>query len=100
MTRHRKDLGAAVIRPAEREERVRAVVDDPGPGGKGLGVVDGRRLAVQPEARRKGRLEARQALLAFERLEERRFLAADIGAVAVVVVEFEGKSAAEDVFSD
>src|SRR6266513_439972 len=81
MARHRKGLGAAVVRPAEREERVRAVADDPGHGGESLGVVDRRRLAVETEARGGRRHESRQALLAFERLEERGLLAADVGAV-------------------
>src|SRR5207245_1340401 len=100
MPGHGENLGAAVVRPPERKERVRAVIDDPGHGGKGLGVVDRRRLAVEAEARGKRRLEARQALLAFEGLEQRGLLAADVGAVTVVVVEFERKSAAEDVLAD
>src|SRR4029453_1608536 len=39
---------------------------------------------VEPGDRRKGRLRARLAALALERLEERRLLAADVGARAAV----------------
>ena len=50
--------------------------------GKTLRVVDRGRLAVKTKVRRKRRLEAWLALLAFERLEQRGFLAADVGAGA------------------
>src|SRR5258706_560819 len=85
----RKDLRAAVVRPPQRDECICAMVDDPGHRSEGFRVVDGGRLAVQAEARRERRLEPRQALFAFGRLEQRRFLAADVGAVAVVRVELE-----------
>ena len=94
---NREDLGAAVVRPAEIEEGFAAVVDDPRHGGERLGVVDRRRLAVEAEARRERRLEPRLALLAFERFEERGFLAADVGAVAVVIVQVKTEFGALDV---
>src|SRR6266581_2871486 len=97
---HGEDLRAAVVRPPERKECISAVVDDPGNRGEGLGIVDRRRLAVETEARGKRRLESRQALLALQRLEQRGLLAADVGAVTVVVVELEREIAAEDVFPD
>ena len=100
VARHREDLGAAVVRPAQVREPLAAVADDPGHRGEGLGVVDRRGLAVEAEARRERRLEARLALLALERLEQRRLLAADVRAVAVVVVELEGELAAEDVAAE
>src|SRR6185437_3629517 len=100
VTGHRKDLRAAVVRQAEVGKPLAAVADDPRHGGKRLGVVDRRRLAVHPEARRERRLEARHALLAFERLEQRRFLAADVGAIAVTVVKMEAEVAAEDVVAE
>jgi hypothetical protein len=80
----REELGAAVVRLAQREESFAAVAHDPGHRSEGLGVVDRGRLAVQAEAGRERRLEARLALLALERLEQRGFFAADVGAVAVV----------------
>ncbi len=96
----REELGAAVVRPAEREERVAAVAHDPGHRRERLGVVDGRRLAIEPVARRKGRLEARLALLALERVEERGLFTADVGAVAGVGVKLEAVARAEDVLAD
>ena len=63
--------------------------DDPRHVGDGLDVVDDGRLAPQPHHRREGRLEARVALLALERLEQRRLLAADVGAGAAVDVDLE-----------
>ncbi len=100
VARDREDLRAAVVRPAEIEERLAAVADDPRHRGERLGVVDRRRLAVEAEARRERRLEARLALLAFERLEQRRLLAADVGAVAVVVEEVEAEVRAQDVVAE
>ena len=100
VARDREELGAAVVGLAEREERVAAVADDPRHRGEGLGVVDGGRLAVQAVARRERRLEARLALLALERLEQRGFFAADVGAVAVVRVELEAEIGAEDVLAE
>jgi hypothetical protein len=72
------------------------VVDDPRHGGEGLGVVDRRRLAVQAEAGRERRLEARLALLALQALQQRRLFAADVGAEAVVRVQLEAEAAAQD----
>src|SRR6185436_6922536 len=94
-----KKLGAAVVRLAEREERVAAVPDDPRHLRERLGVVDGRRLAIEAVARRKRRLEARLALLALERVEQRGLLAADVGAVARVRIELEAEIRAHDVAS-
>src|SRR4029450_5919106 len=96
----RKDLGAAVIGSAEIQECLAAVVDDPRYSGEGLGVVDRRRFAVKAVARGKRRLEPGHALLAFERFEQRGFLPADVRAVAVVIVQVEGKTAAEDVVAE
>ena len=55
-----------------------------GDDGDGLDVVDGGRRAVEPDIGGERRLQARLALLAFEALEQRRLLAADVGARAVV----------------
>ena len=52
-------------------------------------VVDGRRAAVEAHIGRERRLQPRQALLALEAFEQRRLLAADIGAGAVVDVAVE-----------
>src|SRR6185503_12827616 len=97
MSRHREELGAAVVRLAEREKGVGAVRQDPGHRGEGLGGVDRGRLAVEAVARRERRLEARLALLALERLEQRGLLAADVGAVTRVRVHLVAEVRAEDV---
>jgi hypothetical protein len=97
VARDREDLGAAVVGPAEARNAVAAVQDDPRHRREGLGVVDRGGLAVQAEARGERRLEARLALLALEGLQQRRLLAADVGAEAVVGVQLEVEVAAEDV---
>jgi len=53
-------------------------------GATAIDVVHGRRAAVDPHARRERRLQTRQTLLAFERLEETGLLPADVSAGAVV----------------
>ena len=82
------------------QEGLAAVDDDPGHRREGLGVVDRGGLAVQAVARRERRLEARQPLLAFQRFQQRGFLAADVGAVAVVGVQVEAELRAEDVLAE
>src|SRR5690606_7954834 len=57
-------------------------------------------LAIQAEARRERRLEARLTLLALERLEQRGFFAADIGAVAVKGVQLEIEARTQDVLAE
>ena len=93
----REDLGAAIVGLAALQVRSTAVADDPGNGRKGFGVVDGGGLAVQAEAGRERRLEARLALLAFQRLQQRSLFAADVGAEAMVRVQLEAEAAAHDV---
>lgn len=50
----------------------------------GLDVGDGGGAAEDADVGREGRLEARLALLALQRLDQRRLLAADVGAGAAV----------------
>src|SRR6185312_159894 len=97
---HRKKLRAPVVRDAEIEEPLAAIADDPRHRGERLGVVDRGRLAVHAIARGERRLEARHALLALERLEQRRFLAADVRPVAVHVEKMKAEAAAEDVVAE
>jgi hypothetical protein len=51
-------------------------------------------LLIEADARREGRLQPRHALLALQALQQRRLLAADIGAGAVVQVDVEVEPAA------
>ncbi len=67
------------------------MADEPRHGSKGFGVVDGGWLAVEAKTGRERRLEARLALFAFERFEQRRFFAADVGAKAVVRVQLKAE---------
>src|SRR5204863_1606849 len=85
---------------AEIEKCFAAVAQDPRHGREGLGIVDRRRFAVQTVACGKRRLEPWEAFLAFERLQERSLLAADIRAVAVMVVQMKGEAAAENVVAE
>src|SRR6266542_2101150 len=100
VARHRENLRAAVVGTAEIENCLSAVVQNPWHGREGLGIVDRRRFAVEAVACGKRRLEPRQPLLAFERLEERGLLAADIRAVAVMVVQMKGETAAKNVVTE
>ena len=78
------ELGAGIVRPADAGEPGRAAPHDVGHLRDGLDIVDGGRAAVEAHIGRERRLEPRHALLAFEAFEQRRLLAADIGAGAVV----------------
>ena len=77
-------LGAGIVRPADAGEPGGAAAHDVGHLRDGLDIVDRGRAAVEPHIGRERRLEPRHSLLAFEAFEQRRLLAADIGAGAVV----------------
>src|SRR6266404_6208033 len=65
---------------------------------KGLDVVHDRRAHVETEHRREvGRLDPRIRALAFERFNQARFLAADVGAGAAVDVNLDVEPGAEHV---
>ncbi len=95
-----EDLGAAVLGPAETGEPGGATAQDGGRNGDGFDIVDSGRTAIETDAGRKGRLQARLALLAFERLDQRGFLAADIGAGAPVDIKIEVPAGAAGVLAD
>ena len=85
-----EELGADVVRAADAGEPGCAAAQDRAGDRDRLDVVDRRRAAVEAHIGRERRLQPRHALLAFHALDERRLLAADIGACAVVDVEVEG----------
>ena len=64
-----------------------------------LDIIDGRRAAIEAHIGRERRLQPRHALLAFERFEQRRLLAADIGAGAAMDVDVE-RPAVDIVLAD
>ena len=97
--RDRDDLGAGRLLGAEPLEPLGAVGDDVGHVGQRLDVVDQGRPAVEALDRRERRLEARVAALSLERVEQRRLLAADVGAGAAVDDHLDPVAAAEDVLA-
>ena len=85
----RDDLRAGRLLGAERLEPVGALLDDQRDVAERLDVVDQRRALVEALVRGERRLEARVAALALERVEQRRLLAADVGALPAVDPELE-----------
>ncbi len=79
-----EDLGAVVVLRTERGEPSGAPPEDRRRVCDGLDVVHRGRTAPDADARRKRRLRARLALLAFEALDQRTFLAADVRAHAAM----------------
>ncbi len=84
-----EQLGAGVVRAADAGKPRCAAPQDVGHDRNRFHVVDGGRAAVEPDIGRERRFQARLALLAFQAFQQRGFLAADIGAGAVVDVEIE-----------
>ena len=100
MARDREDHRAARVGGAELREPFRPLTQDRGDRRVALCVVDGRRLTVETEGSRERRLEARLALLALERLEQRGLFTADVGAGAHERVEVEVDAAALYVLAE
>ena len=69
-------------------------------GGDGFGVVDDRGSAVEADDRGEGRLDARDAALAFERFHQRGFFAHFVGAGAGLRDDLEFGFGPEDVFAE
>src|SRR5262249_14906580 len=95
------ELGAGVLLVApDLEEPVGAAVDDVLDAAERLDVVDDRRRAERARDGGEGRLDARLAALAFDRLDQARLLAADVGAGAAVDGEVEREGGAEDLLAE
>ncbi len=92
-----KALVPLLVSRAERGVPVGAPCRRSGHVGTGLDVVDDGRLAPQARDGREGRPRARHAALALDRGDQRRLLAADEGAGALLDLEPEGEAGAEDV---
>ena len=75
-------------RPKRREPR-RAAAQDGRRHRDRLDIVDGGRAAIEADIGREWRLQPRLALLALEAFQQRRLLAADIGAGAVMDIDLE-----------
>src|SRR6185312_4384905 len=80
--RDREAARSLAAAPALAREPVRPLLDDVAHPIERLDIVDEGRPSEQADLRGIGRLVARQAALALDALEHRRFLAADIGAGA------------------
>src|SRR6185312_6284629 len=100
VARDRDELRAGRALDAELGVARAAHLDDRRDGREGLDVVDERRPLVQALVGGERRLEARVAALALERVEQRRLLAADVGAGAAVDPEREGVVGAEDPLAE
>ena len=85
-----EQLGAGVVRPADAgEPRRRRAAECPARPQSISTLLHGGRTAVEAHIGRKRRLQPRLAFLAFKAFEQRGFLAADVGAGAVVDVKVE-----------
>jgi hypothetical protein len=79
VTGYRQDLGPGRMPGADAGIPLAAIQRDQGRGGKGFDVIDDGRLVEIAVGHRERRPVARRAALAFERFDQRRFLAADVG---------------------
>src|SRR3546814_9287306 len=84
MARYLEQLCTGVILAPDRREPSGATPKDRRRHRDRFDVVDRRRTAVKADARRKRRLQARLALLAFQAFDLRGFLSADIRARAAL----------------
>ena len=100
MARQAEELRAGRALGPGPGERLAAAGHDERHVGQRLDVVDDGRLAEQPDLDRERRLVARLAALALDRLEERRLLAADVGAGAAPELDIEGEARAQDVVAE
>ncbi len=76
------ELGAAGFGNSQRRESRAAIANDRRYRAKGLDIVQNRGALKRADYRRKRRPDTRDAAFAFERFEQRRFLAALVSARA------------------
>ena len=100
VARQREQLESRRLLGAELLEPLGAVADDRRQVGDRLDVVDDRGSAVEAGDRGERRLETRLAAAALERVEQRRLLAADVGARTRVDHDVEVEARAEDVLAE
>src|SRR3546814_12298239 len=97
MARYLEQLCTGVILAPDRREPSGATPKDRRRHRDRFDVVDRRRTAVKADARRKRRLQARLALLAFQAFVLRGFLAAHIRASAALAETLELLTARQNV---
>src|SRR6185437_11942604 len=83
----REAAHALALVPSLRGDEAGALLDEVAHPEDGLDIVDQGRPTEEADLARKRRLVARQAALALDALEHRRFLAADIGAGAAAQMD-------------
>ena len=96
---HREQLGAAIVGQAKVQEGFAALAHDPWHCGKCLSVVDRRRFAIQAEACRERRLEARLAFC-LQSTPEARSLRRRCTPVTVKRVQLEIKAGTENIVAE
>ena len=79
-----KELGADIVGPAEGREPGRAATQDVRRHRDRFDVVDGGRAAIETDIRRERRLQPGLTLFALQAFQQRCFLAADVGAGAMM----------------
>src|SRR5207248_4092073 len=99
VTRNTEQTCAAILGCTKACKIGSAIQNDGWNSAERLDIVQNRRTLVGARYRRKGWTDSRNAALAFERFEQRRFLAALISARAGVRGEVKSESAPEDVFA-
>ena len=98
---HRQNLGSGRVLGADAGIPVAPLQRDHRRRGKGFDVIDDGRLVEIAIGHRERRPVARRAALAFERLDQRRFLAANVGPGADVDLDIEIRPRdAEDVLAE
>ncbi len=97
VARQAEELRAGGALGADRGVGLAADLEDERDVDERLDVVHDGRLAEQPDLDRERRLVARLAALALDRFEERRLLAADVGAGAAAELDVEREAGAQDV---
>ncbi len=95
-----EEARAAVALGAELGVGLAAHQEDVRGGGDGLGVVDDGGAAVEADDGREGRLDARNAALAFERFHQGGLFADLVGSRAGLGDDVEVDAGAEDVFAE
>ena len=87
-----EQLRAGIVGPSDAGEPRSAAPQDVGHHRDRFDIVDRGGTAVEPDIGRERRLKPRLALLAFQAFQQRRLLAADIGAGAVMHDDIEGEA--------
>ena len=82
-------LGAGIVGAADTREPFGAAAQDGGRHRDALDIVDRGGTAIEPDIGGEWRLQPRLALLAFQRFQQRCFLAANVSARAVMDIEIE-----------